>query len=136
MNFKNILNYTSFTSNRSSKWKKIRGEHLEKEKTCQCCNSIKNLQVHHIDPVHNNPEKELDFNNLVTLCASCHFVFGHLMDYKSWNPAVIDDIKVYNNKIINRPYNIKMAVQNYEKFTLYGIIMYYINLWISWYNRS
>lgn len=122
-------------STRSSQWQALRKKHLEKEKLCCACASAKNLQVHHIDPVHRSPERELDPTNLVTLCQSCHLTFGHLMDYRSWNPDVIDDIKVYNNKIKNRPYNIKIIAQTYEKHTIYNIICNYIKFIFSWYNR-
>lgn len=123
-------------SNRSYQWQTLRNQHILKEKICQACGSNKKLQVHHIDPVHNNPDRELDPTNLVTLCSSCHFVFGHLMDYKSWNINVIDDIKVYNNKIQNRPYNIKTTVQRYEENTIYHIICSYIKFFFGGYYRS
>lgn len=131
-----MINLINILSIRSSKWNSLRKQHLIKQPSCQACGSSKKLQVHHIDPVQNNPEKELDPTNLVTLCSSCHFVFGHLMDYKSWNINVIDDIKVYNIKIQNRPYNIKTAVQKYENNTIYRIIGYYIKYFFCWHNRS
>jgi hypothetical protein len=28
---------------------------------------------------------------------------GHLMDFKSWNPDVVEDAKVWREKIKNRP---------------------------------
>jgi 5-methylcytosine-specific restriction endonuclease McrA len=89
---------------RSSKWPEIRNEHLNKNPHCIACGSTKKLEVHHIKPVHLYPELELDSKNLVTLCAEpCHRLFGHLMNFKSWNKDVIQDCKVYYNKLINRP---------------------------------
>jgi hypothetical protein len=63
------------------------------------------VEVHHIEPVHLCPEKELDIDNLITLCNDpCHLLFGHLMDYKSWNKDVEKDCNHFYNKIQDRPY--------------------------------
>lgn len=90
---------------RSYKWSSVRKEHLKENNYCSACGRRNNLEVHHIEPVHKNPDKELDPDNLITLCSShCHFVFGHLMDYKSWNVDVVKDCSSYMQKIKNRPY--------------------------------
>lgn len=89
---------------RSKDWAKVRLEHLKTQPYCMACGTKSNLEVHHIIPVHVDPTKELDTNNLITLCDKyCHFIFGHLMNYKSWNPNVQSDCSVYLNKIENRP---------------------------------
>ena len=91
---------------RSSKWKDVRKRHLEKQPFCQACGREINLEVHHIEPVHKNSSRELDPSNLITLCSNnCHFIFGHLMDYKSWNINVVQDCEQYLLKIQSRPYN-------------------------------
>ena len=91
-------------SGRSWTWTKVRSEHLKNNPTCAACGRDKKLEVHHIKPYHKYPELELDLNNLITLCDDpCHFVFGHLMNYKSWNENVVSDCKEYNNKVKNRP---------------------------------
>jgi hypothetical protein len=107
----NILGLNLFKSkelrfaSRSPSWSKIRKEYLKKYPCCAACGRSKKVEVHHIKPVHTHPEKELDLDNLITLCDSpCHIVFGHFMDYKSWNPKVIEDCMVYYNKYNNRPY--------------------------------
>jgi hypothetical protein len=90
---------------RSPKWKKIREEFLKEHNKCAGCGTTKNLEVHHIEPVHINPDKELDIDNLITLCDKyCHFAIGHLMDYKSWNKNVVKDSSVYLYRVQNRPY--------------------------------
>lgn len=90
---------------RSWKWSDVRKEHLKKQPYCQACGRKTDLEVHHIEPVHLNPDRELDPSNLITLCSkSCHLTFGHLMDYKSWNVNVVEDAKNYLNKIQQRPY--------------------------------
>jgi 5-methylcytosine-specific restriction endonuclease McrA len=91
---------------RSPRWQTIRKEHLKKQPRCQACGKRKDLEVHHIVPVHMNPEKELDPSNLITLCSnSCHIMFGHLMDFKSYNLKVKEDCAEWMNKITDRPYH-------------------------------
>lgn len=88
---------------RSPDWSKVRNEYLKNNKRCAACGTNTGLEVHHIKPVHLFPEKELDIDNLVTLCSKkCHLLFGHLMNFKSWNPEVIEDCKKMYKKIENR----------------------------------
>lgn len=90
---------------RSPKWPSIRKEHIEKQPCCQACGSCKKPEVHHIIPVHVDPSKELDPDNLITLCDKyCHFVFGHFMNYKSWNENVENDAAWYFKRINSRPF--------------------------------
>ena len=100
MNFFGIQIFSS----RSSSWSKVRKQHILKFPNCAACGRSKNLDVHHIIPVSVDPTKELDPDNLITLCSDpCHFVFGHLMDYKSWNTDVIQDCGWYRKKLLNKP---------------------------------
>lgn len=118
---------------RSGKWSSVRKDHLNTQPHCQSCGNYKNLQVHHIIPVSVDKNKELDPENLITLCKTCHFVFGHLMDWNSWNNEIINDCRVYYKKVINKPYNVKG--QSYDK-NIIGDFFY--NLWIKlcfWNNR-
>jgi len=99
-NFLNKLRYAA----RSPKWQTVRKEHLKANSFCIACGREKRLEVHHIKPVHLFPDLELDPSNLVTLCADpCHILFGHLMDFKSWNTDVVSDSSVYLNKVKNKP---------------------------------
>jgi 5-methylcytosine-specific restriction endonuclease McrA len=89
---------------RSYSWTTVRKKHLENHPYCAACGRNKKLEVHHIKPFYLNPELELDPSNLITLCDDpCHFVFGHLMNYKSWNTNVVKDCETYYDKIKNRP---------------------------------
>jgi len=98
-----IFNFISL-SRRSYKWSKVRKNHLKKQPTCAACGGSKKLEVHHITPVHVNPELELEPDNLITLCADpCHIMFGHLKNWKSWNSDVIVDCEAYLKKIKERP---------------------------------
>jgi len=90
---------------RSSGWTKLRKQYLSKFPKCAACGRSSKVEVHHIIPVHVDSDKELDPDNLITLCDDpCHLLFGHLMHYKSWNENVVQDCAMFYNKILNRPY--------------------------------
>lgn len=85
-------------SKRSSKWPALRKSFLKIHGTCAACGGTEYLEVHHIEPFHENPELELNFNNLITLCdkpgkQNCHLEIGHLGNFKSKNPNVRADAK-------------------------------------------
>lgn len=121
MNVLGFLKATFLQNNRSPEWPNIRKQHLEKQPECQACGTKNKLEVHHIEPFHVNPSRELDPNNLITLCGrNCHLVFGHLMDYSSWNDNVIEDCKVYLTKVNERPY--KIHIKSSKKSFIYNII--------------
>jgi hypothetical protein len=85
---------------RSPGWSAIRKKHLLENGFCAACGKTKNLEVHHIKPVHLFPDLELELSNLVTLCADpCHIVFGHFMDFKKWNKTVLYDCSEYFKKL-------------------------------------
>lgn len=94
---------------RSKDWPKVRAAHLLVEKVCRACGEAdpKKLNVHHILPFHGYPSRELDPLNLITLCegdgCNCHFTFGHLLDWKSWNPMVRRDADDFYVKVRRRP---------------------------------
>lgn len=113
-----LYNMFNLYSARSSDWNKIRKQHLEDHPFCSGCKTKNKLEVHHIEPYHVNPDRELDPSNLITLCKSCHFTIGHLMDWTSWNVDVVDDCRVYLNKVLKRPYVIK--VQSNENSIIYN----------------
>src|SRR5262249_5614140 len=92
---------------RSSKWPKVRNAHLKKQPICQVCGGREHLQVHHRKPYHLHPSLELVDSNLITLCenpsSNCHFLFGHLRNWKAFNPNVSRDAAKWRKKIKNRP---------------------------------
>jgi 5-methylcytosine-specific restriction protein A len=88
---------------RSGHWPTVRKEHLALHPTCEVCGGSGNLEVHHRRPFHLHPELELDPANLVTLCEAdpllnCHRIFGHLDNFRGWNPDVIEDAKAWKEK--------------------------------------
>ena len=87
---------------RSGSWPRVRREHLAKQPACIACGRSKTLEVHHVVPYHDDPDKELDPTNLVTLCGDpCHFVHGHLMNWQHINPDVRQDAARYFAKVRN-----------------------------------
>ena len=90
------LTATVFGAPRSGQWPRVRREHLEREPACQACGRRKALEVHHVEPFHVDPARELDPTNLITLCGDpCHFVHGHLMGWSRTNPSVRADCFQY-----------------------------------------
>lgn len=97
------IRYILEAKKRSSQWRKVRAEHIKRQPVCQACGRAKDLDVHHIVPFHVDPTKELDPDNLITLCGSpCHIVFGHFMSYHCHNENVVEMVKTYRAAFDNR----------------------------------
>lgn len=77
----------TFGAPRSGRWRTVREEHLRREPFCQACEKAKDLEVHHVTPVHAGGD-ELSPLNLVTLCRDCHYTIGHGCDWRAWRPDV------------------------------------------------
>lgn len=79
---------------RLPQFKPVREEFL-RGKTCAACGTHKALTVHHIKPVYQFPELELDPDNLICLCEfparNCHYRIGHSLDWHCYNPNVVED---------------------------------------------
>jgi 5-methylcytosine-specific restriction protein A len=92
----------SLRSPRSSKWKVLRDDHIRKNPTCAVCGS-KKVVPHHIIPYHVDPSKEMDPTNLISLCEgetfNCHLFFGHLRNWSSYNPEVVEDARIWREKL-------------------------------------
>ena len=91
---------------RSFQWRKTRAEHLKKFPACAVCGETRrNVEVHHLELFSQNPARENDFLNLVTLCESgnngvvCHRFFGHRGDYRRPNPTCLEDVKEWRDKL-------------------------------------
>lgn len=88
---------------RASQWRAVRDAHLAQESACAACGRTANLEVHHIIPVSFDETKQLDPNNLITLCAyPCHIVFGHLMNYHCYNRDVRKMAADYRKAVAKR----------------------------------
>jgi 5-methylcytosine-specific restriction endonuclease McrA len=92
---------------RSSQWPKVRDAYLKEHPLCEVCGGTKRLNVHHKKPFHLFPELELEPRNFLTLCESSsvndHILYGHLRNFKSYNPDVETDAPTWKQKILNRP---------------------------------
>ena len=91
---------------RSDKWPTVREHYLVGHPVCEACGSKDDLQVHHVEPFHLHPEKELDPTNLITLCGpgghNCHLRIGHSFNFSAYNPHVREDAKQQDERIKNR----------------------------------
>ena len=88
---------------RSPHWPAVEHAHLSRQPCCQACGGKHDLNVHHVRPFHLYPERELDDDNLITLCRFCHLVFGHFHDWKSFNVQVVSDAHDYHRRLLRRP---------------------------------
>jgi 5-methylcytosine-specific restriction protein A len=83
---------------RDPSWHTLSSNFL-KGKKCAICGSPDNLEAHHKKAFHTNPELELDLNNLIPLCRNparnCHFVFGHLMNWKTINHDIDNTVQYF-----------------------------------------
>ncbi len=92
-------------SRRSSKWRRVRAEHLKKNPKCAACGSSKKIEVHHLFPFHLFPDLELRIDNLITLCerkkygVNCHLAWGHNGRYTDFNANVEIDTKAWMTKL-------------------------------------
>ena len=77
-------------------WARTRAYILKRDSNeCQPCKErgrvvINNLAVHHIEPIEFKPDRALDLDNLVTVCAACHnFIhertFGFTSKKSKWD---------------------------------------------------
>ena len=83
-------------SPRSSKWPTVRKHFLETNPYCAACGHTSDLEVHHVVPFHEDPSKELDPSNLITLCdrpgpKNHHLLIGHSGSFRKSNPNVRED---------------------------------------------
>ena len=90
---------------RSSKWRKVRAEHLKNNPRCCICGAKKKIEVHHGVPFNIAPDLELDPTNLYTLCENkkyginCHLLVGHLGNYRRTNLSVDSDTVFWRTKL-------------------------------------
>jgi len=96
---------------RSGRWPAVRRQYIEQHGECAACGATDDLQVHHVRPYHLFPDKELDPDNLITLCGAphggCHLWLGHLRDFKAANPFVREDAARYRKHREARVYELK-----------------------------
>lgn len=85
---------------RAGRWDTVRDAHVKGQPACAVCGTKSGVEVHHVRPYHLFPELELDPTNLITLCREHHLWWGHLGDFKSWNP----EVRRWIDRRLSRPY--------------------------------
>jgi hypothetical protein len=96
---------TILREKRDGDWPETRRLFLKSHPTCAVCGGKEKLEVHHIEPFHLVPGLELIPYNLITLCESkrlgvtCHLFFGHLGNYRKYNPNIKSDATIWNMKL-------------------------------------
>lgn len=96
---------------RSPEWDDVRDAFVKEHPKCAVCSSHKDLQVHHVIPFEFGGD-ELNPDNLITLCVgtfNCHLLFGHLGDFRSFNPLVRSDADQWNFRFRARRMLTRMA---------------------------
>ena len=88
---------------RSPRWGGTRDAFVAKNATCAFCGR-KADEVHQITPVHVWPEGELVTTNLVSLCVKHHFEWGHLGDWRAYNPNVLKHAEWYRKVMAAKSY--------------------------------
>lgn len=92
-------------SGRDPRWPALRRAHLAKYPGCAACGNTRSVAVHHVVPVSAEPSRELDPDNLLTLCTdgpggmNCHLVIGHGGDWSQWNELARHDAEWFANMI-------------------------------------
>ena len=92
----------ALTTARSGKWEGVRNTYAKAHPTWVFCGGpVEN--VHHIVPFHVWPEGELVESNLCSLCRFDHYEHGHLLNRKSWNTNLVEDIMRFRREVETRP---------------------------------
>lgn len=90
-----ILNTTSVSIPTQWQMTKAKRAYKKIHNKCELCGYTKNLEVHHIVPVHIDHTLACDPENFITLCDTrnfgCHYKWGHFHNFRSnWNPYIVE----------------------------------------------
>ena len=89
---------------RSPRWREVRDQHVANCPRCVVCGTTDATEVHHVFPYQFYPERELEPNNLRTVCRDHHYLVGHCLNWKAWNPAFDSDARYIREMIERRKY--------------------------------
>lgn len=99
---------TKLAVRRDPKWPAVSKAHLAQHPHCAACGARDDVVAHHKVPVHVDPTRELDPENLITLCEgptlNCHLWCGHLGHWRSWNKQVKRDAVRFHGRVVTRPF--------------------------------
>lgn len=95
-------------SERSPQWRSVRDAYIKNHPYCAACGTKEDLNVHHVVSFKDDPSRELDKTNLVTLCRAHHLILGHDKDgpdgpnnpnWSTSNKNVREDAKKFKDKM-------------------------------------
>lgn len=92
---------------RSPEWREVRAAYIALHPVCEACGTKDDLNVHHVIPFSTDAGKELDPQNLITLCAGrrhCHLRIGHSFNFQCYNPHVREDAALMRKRMKERLY--------------------------------
>lgn len=75
--------YTAITG-RDPRWHRASRAYLKSNPSCVCCGQAATT-VHHVVPVSRDKDLEMVSENWAAVCARCHFVVGHVCDWRDVN---------------------------------------------------
>jgi len=79
----------------SSKWQSLKAlVRKHRNNKCENCESLNNLELHHILPLALYPDAFFDVDNLKLFCESCHFKIGHHSDWRNINLTLVNDLLI------------------------------------------
>ena len=92
---------------RSPSWSSVRKTYITQNPLCAVCGKngtlLKANEVHHKQSYATRPDLELLESNLITGCREHHQWFFHFGSWQSINENIEEDVKVWSEKIKNRP---------------------------------
>ena len=94
---------------RNSNWNKfVKDLIIVRGNKCEITGGAKKLIGHHIIPFHKRPDLEMVKENIIIVSekvfgSNIHLAMCHLGNFKSWNPNIEEDAKMWLEKITNRP---------------------------------
>lgn len=97
-----------FGALRSPEWPRVRNAYVKEHPLCAVCRTTKDCEVHHVQPFHLHPQLELDPTNFITLCRPHHYLFGHFMNWSSFNASVREDAAAWDGRIQSRPLGVAL----------------------------
>jgi 5-methylcytosine-specific restriction protein A len=92
---------------RSPQWANDRKKYLLTHPFCAICGQNKSIELHHVLPFHIFPKLEREPLNWIPLGEGCttgnhHLLFGHLGNYKDFNPNILLDAAIWAQRIKSR----------------------------------
>ena len=87
------LNFKALTIPTQWQMTKAKRAYKKEHAICAVCGVEKDLEVHHVIPVHVDSTKACDPDNFITLCDwrnhGCHYIWGHHRNFRTkWNPYI------------------------------------------------